>query len=42
MPLEKLAEAPFKVYAIIQQKGDFVLVPPLAPHEVMNKVSHFL
>eukprot|EP01114_Cavostelium_apophysatum_P021093 TRINITY_DN7257_c0_g1_i2.p1 TRINITY_DN7257_c0_g1~~TRINITY_DN7257_c0_g1_i2.p1 ORF type:complete len:863 (-),score=233.05 TRINITY_DN7257_c0_g1_i2:970-3477(-) len=37
MSMEKLKNAPFTVYVIEQREGDFVLVPPLSPHEVYNK-----
>jgi hypothetical protein len=29
--------APFKVYVVEQKAGDFILVPPLAPHQVWNR-----
>jgi len=29
--------APFKVYIVDQRPGDFVLIPPLAPHQVWNR-----
>jgi hypothetical protein len=29
--------APFKVYAVEQKAGDFILIPPLAPHQVWNR-----
>ena len=29
--------APFKVYVVDQRVGDFILVPPLAPHQVWNR-----
>lgn len=29
--------APFKVYVVEQRAGDFILVPPLAPHQVWNR-----
>jgi hypothetical protein len=29
--------APFKVYAVEQRAGDFILIPPLAPHQVWNR-----
>ena len=39
MPIEKLIGAPFTVYVVDQREGDFVLVPPLSPHQVINKVN---
>ncbi|KNC98360.1 uncharacterized protein SPPG_06068 [Spizellomyces punctatus DAOM BR117] len=35
--LELLENAPFTVYVIEQKRGDFVLVPPEAAHQVLNK-----
>lgn len=29
--------APFKVYVVEQKAGDFILIPPLAPHQVWNR-----
>ena len=29
--------APFKVYIVDQRIGDFILIPPLAPHQVWNR-----
>lgn len=29
--------APFKTYVIEQRVGDFILIPPLAPHQVWNR-----
>ena len=29
--------APFKVYVVEQRVGDFILIPPLAPHQVWNR-----
>lgn len=29
--------APFKVYVVDQKPGDFILIPPLAPHQVWNR-----
>ncbi|KAI9851468.1 MAG: hypothetical protein M1838_003543 [Thelocarpon superellum] len=29
--------APFKTYVVEQRVGDFILVPPLAPHQVWNR-----
>ena len=29
--------APFKVYIVDQKPGDFILIPPLAPHQVWNR-----
>jgi hypothetical protein len=30
-------KAPFKTYVVEQRVGDFILVPPLAPHQVWNR-----
>lgn len=30
-------KAPFNVYVVEQKPGDFILVPPLAPHQVWNR-----
>ena len=30
-------KAPFKVYVVEQRPGDFILIPPLAPHQVWNR-----
>lgn len=30
-------KAPFKTYVIEQRPGDFILIPPLAPHQVWNR-----
>lgn len=30
-------KAPFKVYVVEQRPGDFLLIPPLAPHQVWNR-----
>jgi hypothetical protein len=30
-------KAPFKTYVVEQRPGDFILVPPLAPHQVWNR-----
>ncbi|KAF2421490.1 hypothetical protein EJ08DRAFT_738183 [Tothia fuscella] len=30
-------KAPFKVYVVEQKAGDFILIPPLAPHQVWNR-----
>ncbi|RPB10507.1 putative JmjC domain protein [Morchella conica CCBAS932] len=35
--IEALKNAPFPVYIIEQKVGDFILVPPLAPHQVWNR-----
>lgn len=35
--IEHLQEAPFKVYIHEQKLGDYILVPPLAPHQVWNR-----
>ncbi|KAK5095621.1 hypothetical protein LTS08_008014 [Lithohypha guttulata] len=29
--------APFQVYVVDQRPGDFILIPPLAPHQVWNR-----
>ncbi|KAK5956016.1 hypothetical protein OHC33_002589 [Knufia fluminis] len=29
--------APFKTYVVDQKPGDFILIPPLAPHQVWNR-----
>ena len=29
--------APFKVFVVNQQPGGFVVIPPLAPHQVWNR-----
>lgn len=29
--------APFKTYVVDQRAGDFILIPPLAPHQVWNR-----
>lgn len=29
--------APFKTYVVEQRPGDFILIPPLAPHQVWNR-----
>ena len=29
--------APFKTWVVDQRKGDFILIPPLAPHQVWNR-----
>ena len=29
--------APFKIYVVEQKPGDFILIPPLAPHQVWNR-----
>ena len=29
--------APFKTYVVEQKVGDFILIPPLAPHQVWNR-----
>ncbi|EEP80813.1 conserved hypothetical protein [Uncinocarpus reesii 1704] len=29
--------APFKTYVVEQKAGDFILIPPLAPHQVWNR-----
>ena len=30
-------KAPFRVYVVEQKVGDFILIPPLAPHQVWNR-----
>lgn len=30
-------KAPFSVYVVEQRAGDFILIPPLAPHQVWNR-----
>jgi hypothetical protein len=30
-------KAPFSVYVVEQRPGDFILIPPLAPHQVWNR-----
>lgn len=30
-------KAPFKTYVVEQKPGDFILIPPLAPHQVWNR-----
>jgi hypothetical protein len=30
-------KAPFDTYVVEQRKGDFILIPPLAPHQVWNR-----
>ena len=30
-------KAPFKTYVVEQRVGDFILIPPLAPHQVWNR-----
>lgn len=35
--VEDLANAPFTVYVVEQKLGDYILVPPLAPHQVWNR-----
>jgi hypothetical protein len=30
-------KAPFKTYIVEQRPGDFILIPPLAPHQVWNR-----
>ena len=30
-------DAPFKVWVVDQKVGDFILIPPLAPHQVWNR-----
>ncbi len=34
---EALARAPFPIYVVLQGRGDLVLVPPMAAHQVFNK-----
>ena len=35
--IESLIRAPFKVWIAEQKVGDFILIPPLAPHQVWNR-----
>lgn len=35
--IEAFMEAPFPVYIVEQKLGDYILVPPLAPHQVWNR-----
>lgn len=35
--LDAWKSAPFQVYIVEQRAGDFILVPPLAPHQVWNR-----
>ncbi|KAF8474799.1 hypothetical protein BDZ91DRAFT_770159 [Kalaharituber pfeilii] len=35
--VEDLANAPFTVFIVEQKVGDYILVPPLAPHQVWNR-----
>ncbi|KAK6510063.1 hypothetical protein TWF481_004776 [Arthrobotrys musiformis] len=35
--VEDLQKAPFTVFVLEQKVGDYVLVPPLAPHQVWNR-----
>src|SRR5688572_29498509 len=37
IPLSHLKNAPFKVMLIEQRIGDFVILPPNAPHQVINR-----
>ncbi|KAK6535222.1 hypothetical protein TWF694_001690 [Orbilia ellipsospora] len=38
--IEDLRHAPFTVYVLEQKLGDYVLVPPLAPHQVWNRGTY--
>ncbi|EPS42994.1 hypothetical protein H072_3024 [Dactylellina haptotyla CBS 200.50] len=38
--LDDLRAAPFTVYVLEQRVGDYVLVPPLAPHQVWNRGTY--
>ncbi|KAK6359533.1 hypothetical protein TWF696_000687 [Orbilia brochopaga] len=38
--IDDLRNAPFTVYVLEQRVGDFVLVPPLAPHQVWNRGTY--
>ncbi|KAF3936487.1 hypothetical protein ABW19_dt0209290 [Dactylella cylindrospora] len=38
--LDDLRNAPFTVYILEQRVGDYVLVPPLAPHQVWNRGTY--
>lgn len=35
--VDAFMEAPFPVYIVEQKLGDYILVPPLAPHQVWNR-----
>lgn len=35
--IDSFKEAPFPVYIVEQKVGDYILVPPLAPHQVWNR-----
>lgn len=35
--IDAWVKAPFKVWAVEQKVGDFILIPPLAPHQVWNR-----
>ena len=35
--IESWTKAPFKVWVVEQKVGDFILIPPLAPHQVWNR-----
>eukprot|EP01117_Protostelium_nocturnum_P016102 TRINITY_DN6317_c1_g1_i5.p1 TRINITY_DN6317_c1_g1~~TRINITY_DN6317_c1_g1_i5.p1 ORF type:complete len:1096 (-),score=284.49 TRINITY_DN6317_c1_g1_i5:1921-5136(-) len=37
MNFNELTQADFDVWVIVQREGDFVFVPPLAPHQVINQ-----
>ena len=37
MSWQSLMNAPFDVYVVEQKVGDFVIVPPLCSHQVINK-----
>ncbi|KAF3923298.1 hypothetical protein ABW21_db0202598 [Orbilia brochopaga] len=38
--IDDLRNAPFTVYVLEQRVGDYVLVPPLAPHQVWNRGTY--
>lgn len=42
LPLKLLKTAPFPMWVIKQKVGDFVLIPPNAPHQVINRVNFFI
>jgi hypothetical protein len=39
---EQLRKADCTIYTIKQREGDFVLVPPESPHQVINMVRIFI
>lgn len=38
IPLSKLRAAEFLVTIVEQMVGDLLIIPPMAPHQVMNRV----